>query len=114
MQVAFRNCDVVLIPSDPADPFKAGASANRVAETLNAGRFPVASPLRSYQQFADAAWLGQDLVQGIEWALANPGEVLARIRRGQAMVAARFTADRAGCRWRELFESLLDSRDCRP
>ena len=111
MPVAFRNCDLVLIPSDPADPFKAGASANRLAETLNAGRFAVASPLRSYQQFADAAWLGPDLMQGIEWALAHRSEVVERIRRGQALVAERFAATAVGQRWRELFESLLSARD---
>jgi glycosyltransferase involved in cell wall biosynthesis len=111
MPVALRNCDLVLIPSDPVDPFKAGASANRLAETLNAGRFAVASPLRSYQQFANAAWLGPDLTRGIEWALAHPGEVLERIRRGQALVAERFAADAVGRRWRELFEDLLRVRD---
>lgn len=110
MPVAFRNCDLVLIPSDPADPFKAGASANRIAETLNAGRFPVASPLRSYQQFADAAWLGQDLVQGIEWALANRDEVRSRIRRGQVVVMEQFAAGRIGRQWLELFEGLMSSR----
>jgi hypothetical protein len=111
MPVAFRNCNLVLIPGDPADPFKAGASANRLAEALNAGRFAVASPLQSYQQFTDAAWLGPDLMQGIAWALAHPGEVVERIRRGQALVAERFTADAVGRRWRELFEDLLRARD---
>jgi glycosyltransferase involved in cell wall biosynthesis len=106
MPVALSACDLVLLPSDPADPLKAGASANRIAEALNAGRFPVASHLPSYRAFAEAAWLGEDLVQGIEWALANPGEVLARIRRGQALVADRFAAARIGSRWRELFEGL--------
>lgn len=102
---ALRDCDVVLIPSDPSDRLKAGASANRIAETLNAGRFPVASPLPSYLDFSEAAWLGQDLVQGIEWALANPGEVLSRIRRGQALVAERFAVDRVGREWRKLLET---------
>jgi glycosyltransferase involved in cell wall biosynthesis len=111
MPAAFRNCDLVLIPSDPADPFKAGASANRLAEALNAGRFAVASPLQSYQQFAGAAWLGPDLMQGIAWALAHPGEVVERIRRGQALVAERFAANAVGRRWRELFEDLVRARD---
>jgi glycosyltransferase involved in cell wall biosynthesis len=104
-----RECDLVLVPSDPADALKAGASANRIAEALNAGRFPVASPLPSYLAFADAAWLGQDLIQGIEWALANRDEVLARIRRGQALVREKFAADRIGRQWRELLESLAGS-----
>lgn len=109
MPTALRNCDLVLIPSDPADAFKAGASANRIAEALNAGRFPVASPLRSYLQFADAAWLGQDLFAGVHWALANREDVLARIRRGQELVKEKFAADRIGRQWHELFESLLSA-----
>jgi glycosyltransferase involved in cell wall biosynthesis len=114
MPIALRECDLVILPSDPSDPIKAGASANRLAEALSAGRFPVASPLPSYLPFAEAAWVGQDLVRGIEWALANPGEVLARIRRGQAMVTERFSVATVGRRWRELFESLIDSRDIQP
>ena len=106
MQVALRQCDIVIIPSDPSDSLKAGASANRIAEALNAGRFAVASPLPSYLEFADAAWLGRDLVQGIEWALAHPHEVLVRIKRGQSLVAERFGADRIGRRWCELFDQL--------
>jgi hypothetical protein len=108
---ALHECDIVVIPSDPADALKAGASANRIAEASNAGRFPVASPLPSYLPFAEAAWLGQDLVAGIKWALANRGEVLARIRRGQALVAERFAADKIGRQWRELFESLVSFPD---
>lgn len=114
MPLALSECDLVILPSDPADPRKAGASANRLAEALNAGRLPVASPLPSYLPFSEAAWVGQDLVQGIEWALANPGEVLARIRRGQTMVAGRFSAAAVSRRWRELFDGLLDSRGTRP
>lgn len=106
---ALHECQLVLIPADPADPFKAGASANRIAETLNAGRFPVASPLPSYLPFSEAAWVGQDLVRGIEWAFANRDEVIARIRRGQALVRTKFAADRVGRQWCELFEGLVTS-----
>ena len=111
MQTALHDCDIVLIPSDPADPLKAGASANRIAEALKAGRFAVASPLPSYLAFADTAWLGDDLFEGVNWALANRAEVLARIRRGQVLVAEKFAADRVGRQWRELFESLVSFPD---
>ena len=105
-RAALHECDLVLIPSDPADASKAGASANRIAEALNAGRFAIASPLPSYLAFADAAWLGSDLIEGIGWALANPGEALARIRKGQALVTRDVAAASVGRQWRELFESL--------
>lgn len=106
LRSALCDCDLVLIPSDPSHPLKAGASANRLAEALNAGRFAVASPLRSYLPFADAAWLGEDLGAGIGWALAHPGDVLGRIRAGQERVAASCAADAIGRQWCELFENL--------
>jgi len=107
-RAALDECDVVLIPSDPSDPLKAGASANRIAEALNAGRFPVASPLLSYLPFAEAAWLGTAIADGIEWALANPDEVLSRIRRGQILVAERLAGDRIGGQWADLLNGLAN------
>ena len=106
MKTALRKCDLVLLPSDPSNPFKAGASANRIAEAINAGRFPIASPLPSYLPFSDSAWLGLDMVEGIKWALANRGEVLVRIRRGQTLVAEKLSEKKIAHQWCELFESL--------
>lgn len=106
MAGALRRADLVLVPSDPKDPVKAGVSANRVAVTLWAGRFPVATPMPSYLAFSDGVWLGDNLIEGIQWALGNRIEVRARIRLGQAMVAEKFTPNRLGPQWCRLLESL--------
>lgn len=100
--MALRKCDLVLLPSDTADPRKAGASSNRLAEAINAGRLAIASPLRSYQPFAAGAWLGDDPIEGVRWALAHRGEVLARVKRGQQLVAERVSAARIAARWVEI------------
>ena len=105
-RAALRKCDLVLIPGDPADPRKSGVSSNRLAEALNAGRFPVASPMISYLPFAEAAYLGQNLVDGIAWAIANPGEVLAKIRRGQVRIAEQLSAPKIGQQWVEFLEQV--------
>jgi glycosyltransferase involved in cell wall biosynthesis len=110
MASALRRSDLVLIPSDRSDLLKAGVSANRIAEALTAGRFPVASPVPSYLAFSDSAWLGHDLTEGVRWALANRIEARARIRRGQALVAEKFAAEKIGQQWRALFEILVKSR----
>ena len=107
-RVALRQCDLVLIPGDPADPLKSGVSSNRLGEALQAGRLPVASPLASYLPFGDAAWLGDDLVAGIAWAMANRGEVLVRIRRGQDLVGETLTAAKIGQQWCALLEGLAN------
>jgi hypothetical protein len=109
-RIALRQCDLVLIPGDPTDPLKSGVSSNRLGEALQAGRLPVASPLASYLPFGEAAWLGDDLVAGVEWAIANRGEVLARIRRGQALVSEKLAPAGIGRQWCTLFESLASYR----
>jgi hypothetical protein len=105
-RIALRQCDLVLIPGDPNDPMKSGVSSNRLAEALQSGRLPVANPLASYLPFGESAWLGEDLVAGITWAMANRGEVLLRIRRGQAQVVERLAQDAIGNQWCRLFAEL--------
>lgn len=105
MRMALRRADLVLIPGDPTDPLKSGVSSNRLAEALQAGRMPVASPLSSYQPFAEAACLGDDLVAGIRWTMANRGEVLVRIRRGQALVAERLAQESISQQWIQVLEA---------
>ncbi len=87
---SLRACDLVLLPGDPNNPRKAGVSANRIAETLQAGRLPIANTLESYLPFSDSAYLGPDLSAGIAWALAHPDDVLAKIAQVQALVSSRY------------------------
>jgi hypothetical protein len=64
--------------------------------------------LRSYLPFAEAAWIGTAIADGIEWALTNPDEVLSRIRRGQVLVAERLAGDRIGGQWVDLLHGLAN------
>jgi hypothetical protein len=97
---ALAECDLVIIPSDPADPRKRGASPNRLTETLVAGRLPVAAPLESYLPFASSALVGADIVAGVRHALAHPSEISARIAAGQALVRARHAPEVVASQWR--------------
>jgi hypothetical protein len=112
MRIALRKCDLVLIPSNPSDPNKTGVSANRLAEAFRAGRFVVAAPLPSYMPFAEAAWLDNNLIAGIEWALANRRDVLERIHLGQQLVAEKFDAVKIGRQWVNLFGDLEPPVGC--
>ncbi len=97
---ALASCDLALIPSDAADPRKRAASANRVTETLIAGRLPVATPLESYQAFADAALLRTDLVAGVAEALSAPDRMLARISAGQRQIEGAYSPAAVARQWR--------------
>jgi glycosyltransferase involved in cell wall biosynthesis len=97
---ALAGCDLVVVPSDPRDPRKRGASANRVTETLIAGRLPVASPLEAYLPFADAALITDDVAAGVAEALSQPARMAARIAAGQRRVEAAFSPAAVAAQWR--------------
>jgi hypothetical protein len=100
-----RQCDAVIIPSNPHDPRKAVKSPNRFTESLWAGRFVLAHPLPAYQELADCGWVGEDLAEGARWLAAHGEEALQRVRRGQQVVAERFSPRAVGAAWRAAIES---------
>ena len=106
LQAALADCDAVLIPSRTDDPLKYVVSNNRLAQSLWAGRFVLANGMPSYLEFHDCAWLGDDLMQGIDWLVAHPREALARVRKGQERVAARYSSAAIGARWESVLGSL--------
>lgn len=74
-------------------------SANRLLETLRAGRIAVAHPLPSYLELKDFAWTGDRLEDGIRSVLENPAAALQRAREGQRYVAEKFSPRSIAERW---------------
>lgn len=106
LAAALAGCDLVLLPGDPNDPLRLGASANRLVESFWAGRFVIANGLPSYMEFRNEAWIGEDLISGLDWALSHRVEVLRRIARAQERIAAAHLAERVGARWVALLREL--------
>ena len=96
--------DLVVLPQDVNSEWGRVKSHNRLVEALRGGRLPIASSIPAYQELAQWAWVGEDLSEGVAWALSHPAEVLQRITRGQAMIEERFSPQRIGERWAELLE----------
>ena len=90
---------MVLIPADLSRRAKAVKSANRLVDALHCGRFVVASPVPAYQTYGEFAWLGDDPLVGIEWALSHPDEAMAMIRRGQEKIAAAHSIETISQAW---------------
>lgn len=102
-----QECDAVFIPSNPYDPRKVVKSPNRFTESVWAGRAVLAHPLRAYQELAEFGWVGENLGDGLRWLAANRDEALARIRRGQAAFAERFSPHAVGAAWRNAIQLAL-------
>jgi glycosyltransferase involved in cell wall biosynthesis len=79
-------------------------SANRIVEALWAGRFVVAHPIPSYLEFADYAWLGADLAEGISWVMRNQESIAGRIRAAQDRIAAAYSPDSIAAQWERILE----------
>ena len=101
---AIDNCDFVLLPQDTQRGWSAVKSHNRMVEAIRGGRLAIASPIPSYRELADYAWVGEDLGEGLEWALANPEEAQRRIAAGQAHIVPRFAPEAVGAKWARLLE----------
>ncbi len=99
---ALEQCDLVLLPQDHASAWGRVKSHNRLVEAIRAGRFAVASPIPSYLELAEFAWTGEDLAEGVAWATAHPDEAAARVARGQALIATRFSPEAVAEKWAAL------------
>jgi hypothetical protein len=99
---AIGRSDFVLLPQAHATPWGRVKSHNRLVETIRAGRLAIASPIPSYLELADYAWVGESLAEGLRWALAHPEEAAARVAQGQTYVATRFSPAAIGARWAEV------------
>lgn len=104
---ALRDCDMVVIPIQKTDPSKLVKSPNRVVEAIWAGRFVVANPIPAYQAFGDFTWLGNDIVDGIRWALEHPGEVKRRIAAGQEYVEKTCSPEVIARQWDTVLNTVL-------
>ena len=102
---ALESCDAVVLPAEKSPSTKLARSANRLIETLRAGRFAIAHPVPSYMEFENSAWIGEDLSEGIGWALAHADSAKERIVRGQAYVGAHYSPAAIGESWEALAES---------
>lgn len=96
---AVQECDLVIIPSDPARQAKLVKSPNRIIESLWAGRFVVAHPIPSYVEFGEWAWLGSSIAEGLTWACGHGEAIIPRIAAAQAHIEQRYSPQAIADQW---------------
>ena len=95
---ALEEADVVWIPvADSAQ--KAVKSANRLLESMWAGRLPVADAIPAYQPFADLVPIGERLDGAVLRCLAEPQAVEARLGEAQRRIARTHSRYACGRLW---------------
>jgi hypothetical protein len=100
MLVGFRHCDMVIIPSNLEEHRTRVKSTNRIVESIRQGKFVSASKLPSYEQFSPWMHIG-DVIEGVEWALSNPSEIVGRVKDAQGYVKTKFSPKIIANLWEE-------------
>jgi len=99
---AAKISDLCIIPSDPADLRKSGASANRLITALAMGLPTAASLLDSYAEHREY-FVDIESDQFLEM-LKAPLNFSAQVRAAQALVVPGFAPDVLAASWISLFE----------
>lgn len=66
-----KNAHISLIPSDPTNPWKAGASSNRLVDSIQSGCIAIASRLKSYDKLKMISLQGENFPELIDIAWEN-------------------------------------------
>jgi len=95
---ALAACDLVLLPG----PSRAHPSSLLAA--LRAGRFAISHPDPGYEDLAEFAWTGNDLEEGIRWALTHPLDVLERLHRAKDPIERLHAPAAVARHWAGIFQ----------
>jgi len=104
LTVAASKSDFCLIPSDPDDPRKNGASSNRLITALALGLPTCADMLESYRPFKD--YFVDIRSRAFPKFLNNPLDYASSVSQAQTDVVPMFRKDVIAKKWENLFDSL--------
>lgn len=96
---SLQEADLVVIPQVMNDKTRNAKSSNRLVESMWAGRFVVANPIPSYQEFGDWAILDERISDGLSLALTRQESLTKRIVEAQGHIETNYSIRAIGARW---------------
>ena len=99
-----KVCDLIIIPSDPNDPKKAGVSSNRLITALALGLPTAACVIESYKEYGQY-FTDIDSEKFIE-LIDNPDMFHNQVLEAQDKIIPQFTQEAIGQKWINFFEKL--------
>ncbi len=99
-----KVCDLIIIPSDPSDPKKAGVSSNRLITALALGLPTAASVMDSYKEYNQyfTNIYSEKFIELID----NPDKFHHQVLEAQNRIVPQFTQEAIGQKWINFFEKL--------
>lgn len=98
---ASKLCDLCIIPTDPSNPVKNGASSNRLLTSIALGLPTAASFIDSYKPFCDFSFNLDEI--NIDDILLNPKKIEKKIKAGQKIIIKYHSINVAQSNWAKYF-----------
>jgi hypothetical protein len=98
---------ITIIPSDPNDPQKTGASHNRLVDAARAGCLVLASPIESYLQLEKICMLGENIGELLRESVSNYGKISAEKNHACNEILAAFSPSNNNLEWKNLWLKVL-------
>ena len=98
---------ITLLPSDPNDPKKRGASHNRLTDSIQSGCIPLASPLPSYTELSKISLIGSDFSNLLNLALSKNEQICEKYNFIRDHLLQEFTIAKNLASWEKAFTEIL-------
>lgn len=99
---------ISLLPSDPNDPLKNGASHNRLIDSIQSGCITIASPLPAYLELSEACLIGNDFPKLLRRALTQNTLLCQIFEQKRIELLERFSPENNLKQWEALVQSILN------
>ena len=99
---------ISIIPSDPTDPQKAGASHNRLVDSVRAGCLTLASPLESYKELSKICLLGKDFTTLLSHAIHDYDRLITKHSLHRKSILAQFSPEINSAKWDKALKIITE------
>ena len=97
---------ISIIPSDANDPRKAGASHNRLVDSIRAGCLTVASPLESYKELSGACLIGDDFIKLLMHATEDYERLISKHAQSREELLSKFSPEANSRNWEKILMDI--------
>ena len=103
------SAHICIIPSDPNDPNKAGASQNRPVDSIRAGCLTLASPLESYRELSKVCLLGNNFIEMLMFAFEQYDRLTTKHELLREKILEKFSPEHNSQQWEGVLKKIINS-----
>ena len=108
LHAELTKAHIALIPSDPSDPAKAGASHNRLVDSVRGGCIALASPLSSYCELESIAIIGDNFPQMLNDSIQDFSSLSKTFNERRNLCLERFNPANNLTKWEAALGSAIN------